>query len=203
MNLDDFSVQVDEETRAINPQTALDEQNAFIGNLRNIQNQQNAEIRQQTHDLGTDIPSNLGGLTGGEGYFNARFQQPFTNAAVGDLRAAAQAQALSEAFDLELARANARYKSAYDAYRRRATSRGGGGGNNPAGNSQINGDVEYESTGETPTGEGKKIGSAKAVVHTIDKNKVAHNQILQNSVDELERELRIAEQIKKERKKKK
>ncbi len=202
MNLDDFSVQVDEETRAINPQTALDEQNAFIGNLRNIQNQQNAEIRQQTHDLGTDIPSNLGGLTGGEGYFNARFQQPFTNAAVGDLRAAAQAQALSEAFDLELARANARYKSAYDAYRKRAGSGGGGGGNNPTGGND-DGDVDFESPDK------KKVGSADEVYETINKDAVkrnelanAKNQIINNSILELQRELRIAEEIKKERKKK-
>lgn len=137
MNLDQFSVVVDEDTRAINPQTSLGEQNAFIENLRNTQAQQNAEIQQQTHDLGTDVPSQLGGLTGGEGYFQARYQTPYTNAAVGDLRAAAQAQALTEAFDLELARANARYNAAAKAARERAARRGrygdggGGGGNDP------------------------------------------------------------------------
>ena len=137
MNLDQVSVVVDEDTRAINPQTSLGEQNAFIENLRNAQAQQNAEIQQQTHDLGTDVPSQLGGLTGGEGYFQARYQTPYTNAAVGDLRAAAQAQALSEAFDLELARANSRYNAAAKAARERAARRGrygdggGGGGNDP------------------------------------------------------------------------
>lgn len=136
MNLDQFSVVVDEDTRAINPQTSLGEQNAFIENLRNAQAQRNAEIQQQTHDLGTDVPSQLGGLTGGEGYFQNRLQTPYTNAAVGDLRATAQAQALSEAYDLELARANSRYNAAARAARERAARRnryggGGGGGNDP------------------------------------------------------------------------
>lgn len=176
MNLDQFSVVVDEDTRAINPQTSLGEQNAFIENLRNAQAQQNAEIQQQTHDLGTDVPSQLGGLTGGEGYFQARYQTPYTNAAVGDLRAAAQAQALSEAFDLELARANSRYNAAAKAARERAARRnrygggGGGGGNNPTTPTTNNPgeDVLEEATD-------RKIGRSEEWVEKLDTEKLKKN----------------------------
>lgn len=175
MNLDQFSVVVDEDTRAINPQTSLGEQNAFIENLRNAQAQQNAEIQQQTHDLGTDVPSQLGGLTGGEGYFQARYQTPYTNAAVGDLRAAAQAQALSEAFDLELARANSRYNAAAKAARERAARRnrygggGGGGGNNPTTPTNNAGeDVLEEATD-------RKIGRSEEWVEKLDTEKLKKN----------------------------
>ena len=175
MNLDQFSVVVDEDTRAINPQTSLGEQNAFIENLRNAQAQQNAEIQQQTHDLGTDVPSQLGGLTGGEGYFQDRLQIPYTNAAVGDLRAAAQAQALSEAYDLELARANSRYNAAARAARERAARRnrygggGGGGGNSPTTPTNNAGeDVLEEATD-------RKIGRSEEWVEKLDTEKLKKN----------------------------
>lgn len=174
MNLDQFSVVVDEDTRAINPQTSLGEQNAFIENLRNTQAQRNAEIQQQTHDLGTDVPSQLGGLTGGEGYFQARYQTPYTNAAVGDLRAAAQAQALSEAFDLELARANARYNAAARAARERAARRVPTTPTTP-GNPPINGDSDFQSTDPSGTDiwHDANIGNDKAFygLHQLNRPK--------------------------------
>lgn len=174
MNLDQFSVVVDEDTRAINPQTSLGEQNAFIENLRNAQAQQNAEIQQQTHDLGTDVPSQLGGLTGGEGYFQARYQTPYTNAAVGDLRAAAQAQALTEAFDLELARANARYNAAAKAARERAASRVPTTPTTP-GDTPIKGDSDFQSTDPSGTDiwHDANIGNDKAFygLHQLNRPK--------------------------------
>lgn len=125
MNLDQFSFEQDDR-RYINPQTALDESNAFIENLRNVQQQGTEEIAQDTYNLGTQVPSNLGGLVGSEGYFRSRYQTPQTNAIVSDLRAAAQAQALNEAMNNELAIAKQRYNNAYKAAQRRARSRGGG-----------------------------------------------------------------------------
>ena len=125
MNLDQFSFEQDDR-RYINPQTALDESNAFIDNLRNVQQQGTEEIAQDTYNLGTQVPSNLGGLVGSEGYFRSRYQAPQTNAIVSDLRAAAQAQALNEAMNNELAIAKQRYNNAYKAAQRRARSRGGG-----------------------------------------------------------------------------
>lgn len=137
MNLDDFSY-VEEDRRYKNPQTSLDEQNAFIQTLRDTQAQRNAQIQQDTYNLGTAVPSNLGGLTGSEGYFAARYQTPQTNTLVADLRAAAQAQALNEAMNNELSKAKEKYNRAYkSASRRRGRGGGGGGGTtdstNPSG----------------------------------------------------------------------
>lgn len=139
MNLDDFSYEQDNR-RYINPQTSLDEQNAFIQNLRNTQQTRNAEIAQDTHNLGTDVPSNLGGLTGAGSYFNTRYQTPQTNAAVADLRAAAQAQALNTAMSNELAQAKKRYDDAYKAAQKRS-------GSTPATNSGDD-EADYENSGD-------------------------------------------------------
>lgn len=152
MNLDDFSYE-QEERRYINPQVGLDEANAFIDNLRTTQGARNAEIAQDTYNLGTAVPSNLGGLSGAGGYFNARYQTPQTNALVGDLRATAQAQALNEAMNNELAKAKQRYDKAYKAAKKRAarTTSVTGGGGTPAGDG---GPLEVE----TETAEQFKMG---------------------------------------------
>jgi hypothetical protein len=126
MNLDDFSTVVDEQ-RYIKPQVALDESNAFIQNLRDTQKANTSEIAQDTYNLGTAVPSNIGGLGGGGSYFNARYQTPQTNAMVADLKATAQAQALNDAMNNALAQAKERYNKAYKAYSRRRGSGGGGG----------------------------------------------------------------------------
>lgn len=112
MNFDDFSYEEDGR-RYLNPQIALDEENAFIQRLRDTQGQRNARIAQQTHNLGKDVPTNYGGLNGSEAYFNARYQTPQTNSLIGDLRATAQATALTTALNNELTKANKRYKDAY------------------------------------------------------------------------------------------
>lgn len=103
----------------INPQVSLDESNAFIDNLRSVQGQQNQEIFSDTQMLGTDVPSVMGGLTGGNSYFTSRYQTPQTNAAVANLRAAAQAQALNEVLANEQAIWKKRYQDAYRAYQKR------------------------------------------------------------------------------------
>lgn len=130
MNLDDFSF-VEEDRRYINPQTSLDEQNAFVQTLRDTQAQRNAQIQQDTYNLGTAVPSNLGGLVGGESYFTSRYQTPQTNTLVADLRAAAQAQALNEAMNNELSKAKERYNRAYRSASKRRAKSGGGGGSSP------------------------------------------------------------------------
>lgn len=119
-----------------NPQIGLNESSEFIDNLRTSQGQQNQEIFQQTENLGTDISSNLGGLTGGESYFTSRFQTPQTSSAVSNLRAAAQATALNQVLANEQAKWQKRYNDAYRAYQQRA--------NNPDGGTD--GGIEYEDT---------------------------------------------------------
>lgn len=126
MNLDDFSY-IDNDRRYVNPQVSLNEQNAFIDNLRNTQGQDTAQIRQDTYNLGTAVPSNLGGLAGGSNYFKSRYQTPQTNSMVSDLRAAAQAQALSTLLSNEIGKAKKRYSDAYRAAKKRANNISGGG----------------------------------------------------------------------------
>lgn len=121
MNLDDFSTTVDD-MRYINPQVGLDESNAFIENLRAAQRQRTQDIAEDTYNLGTAVPSNLGGLSGAGSYFTSRYQTPQTNEAIANLKAAAQAQALNEIMSNTLARAKQRYNSAYKSYQRRHSS---------------------------------------------------------------------------------
>lgn len=114
-----------------NPQTIIDESNTFIDNLRATQGQQNQEITQQTQRLGTDVPTNLGGLTGAESYFTSRYQTPQTISNIANLRATAQAAALNQALKNEQEMWKKRYQDAYNAYQRRASNRAnpsGGGG---------------------------------------------------------------------------
>lgn len=125
MNLDDFSY-IDNDRRYVNPQVSLNEQNAFIDNLRNTQGQNTAQIRQDTYNLGTAVPSNLGGLAGGSNYFKSRYQTPQTNSMVADLRAAAQSQALSTLLSNEIGKAQKRYNDAYRAAKKRADKAGSG-----------------------------------------------------------------------------
>lgn len=159
MNLDDFSYE-EEERRYINPQTALTESDEFISNLRSAQQQKNAEIAQDTYNLGTRVPSNLGGLVGAEGYFESRYQTPQTSSIVSDLKAAAQAQALNEAMNNELARAKQRYNNAYKAAQKRAARRsggGGGGGTNPTITTPDTGFPENVTEEDVQSGSGAKF----------------------------------------------
>lgn len=104
----------------LNPQIGLDESTSFIDNLRATQAQQNQQITDQTRMLGTDVPTSLGGLTGGESYFTSRLQTPQTVSAVANLRATAQAAALNQALENEQAKWKKRYQDAYNAYQKRA-----------------------------------------------------------------------------------
>ncbi len=146
----------------LNPQTGLDESNAFIENLRATQGQQNQQIASDTYNLGTDVQSVQGGLGANTpanmGYFTSRYQTPQTNSAVANLRAAAQASALNEVLSNEQAIWKKRYNDAYKAAQRRAStrSRGGGGGGTSGGTgddgntSTWGGEVDTE---ESPTRE--------------------------------------------------
>ena len=128
MDMDQFSY-TENDRRYINPQVSLAEQNAFINNLRNNQQDWTDETISVTENLGTKIPSQLGGLTGGSGYFASRYQTPQTNSMVSDLRAAAQSQALSQLMNNEIAKAQKRYSDAYRAAKKRESDASSNGGN--------------------------------------------------------------------------
>lgn len=140
MNIDDFSYE-ENDRRYINPQVSLDEQNAFIDKLRQIQEGNNAEIIRDTKNLGTAVPSNLGGLAGGGGYFKSRYQTPQTNAAIANLRTAAQSQALSTLLNNEIGKANKRYKDAYYAAKKSARNSNSGNSNNGGSSDGLSGDT--------------------------------------------------------------
>lgn len=136
----------------LNPQVGLDESNKFIENLRSIQQQNNSQIAEDTAALGTEVSSNLGGLTGANSYFASRYQTPQTNVAVANLRAAAQAKALNDVLANEQAIWKNRYQQAYRNYQKRMNDKAnqlsttGGGGN-----TKLNIDVNSgdNSSGET------------------------------------------------------
>lgn len=103
-----------------NPQIPVDRQNNFIDNLRATQTQQNQEIAQQTQNLGTSVPSNIGGLTGNNSYWTSRYQTPQTNSVLQNLRTTAQAAALNQALENEQAMWKNRYQQAYRNYQKRS-----------------------------------------------------------------------------------
>lgn len=133
----------------INPQVGVDETNTFIDKFRDTQRGNTQEIKTQTRMLGTDVPSNLGGLTGAGNYFTSRYQTPQTNAVVQNLRTAAQATALNEALANEQAVWKKRYNDAYKNYQKRqynAAKRASlGGGGNPQSPSGGNLDIDTNS----------------------------------------------------------
>lgn len=111
MNLEDYAYN-EGDRWYVDPQVSLDEQNAFINNLRNSQAQANAQVEQQTRILGAQVPSHLGGLIGGGSYFKSRYQTPQTNQTIAQLRAVNQQQALQQALNNDLAKAKKAYRDA-------------------------------------------------------------------------------------------
>ena len=147
-NNDDF-VEVDGRYY-VNPQASLDESNEFISNLRDTQQADTEKIATDTRNLGTNVPSDLGGLVGADSYFTSRYQTPQTNAAVANLRATAQAAALNQALANEQAIWKKRYQDAYRNYQKRSYNRarygssGGSSGGNNENTSTWTGEVEKE-----------------------------------------------------------
>lgn len=131
-----------EDRKYVNPQRSLDEQNSFITKLRSLEQNNLQKIATDTHNLGTDVPSNLGGLsgigtpnsigisgadTGSAGIWRNRYERPQVNALVGDLKATAQAQALNDSLNNLLSQYKNRYNQAY----RKAAKSSGNNNNNP------------------------------------------------------------------------
>lgn len=129
-----------------NPQIGLDESSSFIEKLRQTQQANTQQIAQDTANLGTEVPSNLGGLTGGEGYWTSRYQTPQTDTTVANLRAAAQAQALNDVLANEQAIWKKRYQDAYRAYQKRQYD-ANKTPQNPS--DEYDGGLDYEDTGAT------------------------------------------------------
>lgn len=115
-----------EDQAYINPKLSSGEQMAFIDKFRDIQNQNNQQIATDTYNLGKALPSNLGGLGGGESYFNARYQNNQVDDMVANLKTAAQAQELNDVMSNYQNQLKKRYNNAQRAYNRRRASSGSG-----------------------------------------------------------------------------
>lgn len=124
--LNTFSTEVDGQ-RYLKPELATQENDAFIQNLRGVQAQQNLENRQTLDNLGSypSSQSNLGGLGGGEATFINNYQTTPTNNIVATLRAAAEAQALTQAMQNEVNYLQNKYKRTYQAKAKAAKANGG------------------------------------------------------------------------------
>lgn len=122
--MNDDTVLTIEDRQYINPQTGLNEQLSFVDTLHDVQAQNTAQINQNTYNLGSQVPSNVGGLAGSERLWQAQYQTPQTNAQVANLRAVAQQQALNQATQNLQGIYQNRYKQALRDYysRRKAES---------------------------------------------------------------------------------
>lgn len=124
----------------VNPEVSMAEQDQFIEKFRNLQGQNQAQINRDTYNLGTQVPSNLGGLTGAEGLWNAQYQRPAVNAAIENLRQVNLQQALNTAMQNQQNAMAERINQAKREYNR-ASARSGGGSGGGNGNQ---GDVEFK-----------------------------------------------------------
>lgn len=161
-----------------NPQVALDESNAFIDNLRSTQQANNQEIQTQTYNLGSELPSQLGGLgTPGDAslsYFTSRYQVPQTASAVANLRATAQAAALNQVLENEQAKWKKRYSDAYRNYQKSAYNRSYGGGGNTTYTTAGQGDVEKEATESPEVSYGGSVTAIPGYHTVISPDGIAH-----------------------------
>lgn len=117
MNEEVFSF---EDRDYVNPTLSRDEQLSFIDNFRDIEQQNINQINADTYALGTQVPSNLGGLTGSEGIWNARYRTPKTETTIANLQAAAQQSALNQAMTNLQNMWQNRYNQAYRRARAKA-----------------------------------------------------------------------------------
>lgn len=106
----------------LNPTQSRDEQLSFIDTLRETQANNTTQINADTYALGSQLPSSLGGLRGGEETFAARYQRPQTEATIADLRTAAQQSALNQALTNLQSAWKKRYNDAILNYQRRAAT---------------------------------------------------------------------------------
>lgn len=107
-----------------NPTTSRDEQVDFIETLRETMGNNLNQINQGTYNLGSQLPSNLGGLSGTGETFETRYQRPQVGATAAQLRSTAQASALNTALSNLQNVYKKRYNDAMLKYQRRAASSG-------------------------------------------------------------------------------
>lgn len=156
-----------EDRSYVNPEVSLAEYDQFMEKFRNVQGQNQAQINRDTYNLGTQVPSNLGGLTGAEGLWNAQYQRTQVNDAIENLRRTGAAQAVATAMQNQqnamanrLAQAQRAYNRAQqEAYNRdRSKSGSGSGTTSGAGDGDVAPD--YNKSGTVSQGDTSIRGGA-------------------------------------------
>lgn len=129
-----------EERSYLNPTVSRDSQLDFIDTLRNTMADKQNQVNASTYALGSQLPSNLGGLGGGEQTFEARYRTPQLEQTAADLRKAAQASALNAALSNLQNAWKKRYNDAVLDYQKRSAADSGGnsGGNGASSGLPIN-----------------------------------------------------------------
>lgn len=131
----------------VNPEVSRDEQLGFIDKLRSIQQEGAEKIARDTHNLGTDVTPNLGGLNGAESIWSAQYVTPKVETMASSLRTAAQAQALNDVLSNYQEQMKKRYNDAYSAAQRRAGGGGGGDGGKKGGGGE-EGEIDWKTSGK-------------------------------------------------------
>lgn len=158
----------------VNPETSRDEQLGFIDKLRGLQQEGAEKIARDTHNLGTDVTPNLGGLNGAEALWSGQYVTPKVESMVSGLRTAAQAQALNDVLSNYQAQMKQRYTNAYRAAQKRGSGGSGGGG---TGGDKNEGELEWKTTDT----EGVKVGSSHfAGSEVVDKSSTKTYDIVEN-----------------------
>ena len=139
-----------EDRKYINPTLSRDEQLSFVDNYRNSQEKNLNQIVQDTHNLGTDVPSIEGGLNGSTDLWKTQYVTPRVNSMISSLRSSAQAQALNDVLSNVQAQWKKRYNDAYRAAALRENQNGNNGnnGNNTNKEDDTKGTIEYVSNAD-------------------------------------------------------
>lgn len=180
MNSDEYYLG-ENERAYVSPTISRDEQLGFIDNLRNMIGRENQRIATQTQNLGTNVPSSLGGLTGSGSYFQQRYQTMPVENAVNQLKATAQAKALNDIMTNYEAQAKNRYTQAYRAAAARKKARENAttttGGENPLQISSTPSDTDDEtfnvSTTDWSGSLGKINSTAEGKLYYLDSSPTA------------------------------
>lgn len=177
MVMDNDTIFEEESRFYVNPQTSLDEQTEFINTLRDIQAQNTAEINQNTYNLGSPVTSNIGGLTGSEGLWQAQYQTPQTQATVAGLKATMQQQALNT----ELQNRQNFWKNRYNQAQRRYNRAASTYPKNPTNPSEGDG-LGIDTNTPTPAGD-LTLEVAPVSVGETQQNQAAFENALANTVN--------------------
>lgn len=150
-----------------NPQLGLDETSQFLESFEAARQRENDRIAQETHALGTDVPSSMGGLSGSGGVWRQRYQNPQVAKMISDLDAEMQGQALTTALSNDLNKWQERYNQAKRAYNKRQNSPKATNPNDPG--LFNDGEVETKETDDhvTVTGELSGVAGSKTIVNPI------------------------------------